>query len=46
MTSIWTDGREAAMVASTAGSPRLKSPPTRRVMDVLAALADSVDGKT
>jgi DNA-binding IclR family transcriptional regulator len=33
------------MVASTA-EPRVKSPPTRRVMDVLAALAESAEGKT
>ena len=44
-----TDGKKAAMDSSTvlrsgAGPP--KSPPTGRVMDVLATLADSPDGRT
>ncbi len=34
------------MTASTATSGRAKSPPTRRVMDLLAALAESGEGKT
>jgi DNA-binding IclR family transcriptional regulator len=44
-----TDGRKVAMGSSTAplpGAPATKSPPTGRVMDVLAALAGSPDGRT
>jgi DNA-binding IclR family transcriptional regulator len=44
-----TDGRKVAMGSSTApppGATATKSPPTGRVMDVLAALADSPDGRT
>src|ERR1700691_3586295 len=44
-----TDGKKVAMDSSTA-PPHLaeaaKSPPTGRVMDVLATLADSPDGRT
>ena len=38
---FWTDVKEPIVVASTA-----KSPPTGRVMDVLATLADSPAGRT
>lgn len=41
MLTFWTDRREADIGTSTA-----KSPPTARVMDVLAALADSPKGLT
>ena len=39
--TFWTDAREPGMGTSTA-----KSPPTGRVMDVLATLADSPNGRT
>jgi DNA-binding IclR family transcriptional regulator len=38
---IWTHDREVAVKPSTP-----KSPPTRRVMEVLDVLADSLDGRT
>src|SRR5258708_36796484 len=43
--AFWTDGRELA-VGKSMGASTAKSPPTARVMDVLAALADSPNGRT
>ena len=46
---FWTDRREMAIDSSTAPPGRaslVKSPPTRRVMDILTALADSPGGRT
>src|SRR6202008_2954767 len=43
--TIWTDRKEVAVGASRHPSTA-KSPPTGRVMDVLAALADSPSGRT
>ncbi len=41
-----TDGKKVAMASSTPLHATAKSPPTGRVMDVLAALADSPQGRT
>ncbi len=43
--TFWTDGRELT-VATSMGTSTAKSPPTGRVMDVLATLADSPSGRT